>query len=1066
MTLLTRLVLRRSSVTMLVIVLILVAGVYAYNDLERELFPDIEFPNITITTYYPTADPETIVREVTEPIEDVIAGMDGLEQIQSTSQQNLSIVLATFEFGEDMDEAERTIESNVNGIQFPSGVEFTTISRINNETFPVMQLSVAGDRDIASLQRLLDDVVVPSIEGVDGVFEVFILGRVDERIAVTVDTDKLQDLGLSINQLSTAISGNNIGIPAGSITDGATTFPVRTTHQLGSIRDIESLVIGYESAAGGPGAGPTLQVPRDSQGLRPVLLSDVATVELGTSDAAGIARTLGKPSLNLWIIKKPEANTLEVTNTVLEEIEGFQLPPDVEILEISNNGPIVEESLSDLLREGFLGFLFAITAVFIFLLNTRPTLLRGLALTLRPTTIIAISIPLSVLGGIILLRLTDISLNFMSLAGLAIAVGRVVDDSIVVLENMYRHIQRGEDRFQAALIGTREVGAAIVASTLTTVVVFIPLAFIQGLVGEFFTPFALAVSYALVASTFVALTAVPVLGAALLQPGDIPEAEEDHLQLGHETWLQRLYSPILIWTLRHKFISLLAAIIITGSSISLITIIPVTFFPAGTPDYLIMNIELEEGTAVSRTYEHVARVEEILDQFVEEGNLSLYQVTIGQAADDFNVGVGTGSLHLAGFTMRVAEGAPREIAELVRARLPESGEGVRYFLDEVTDGPPAAGLELRVVGPSYSDITVAARELEDSLSKLDGIVNLDSNVTSARDEVSIRIDNGDAAQHGLNTLAVAQQVNQFIVGRAVTEIDVDDVTLDVVVRGMPDEVDDIEKLKDLDIEGPFGTVKLGSISEIGIERGPVTVTRFDRERSATITGTITAVDTRAVGSQVQNAIDSLALPPGVEVKTGGIFDQVNEGFQDVFLAMAIGVVLVYLVMVASLGSLRDPFIIVFSLPFAVVGALIALAVTDRTLSLSAMMGFLLLIGIVVTNAIVLITFVEQLRERGLNVYDALVTGGRVRIRPILMTAFTTTFALLPLALSGDAGGGIIGAELATVVIGGLISSTLLTLIVVPIAYTIMHSTIPGIPSAVKSFLRRSRRVSGSVRGTS
>ncbi len=1065
MTILTRLVLRRSSVTMLVMVLILVAGVYAYNDLERELFPDIEFPNITVTTYYPTADPETVVREVTEPIEDVIAGMAGLQQIQSNSQQNLSTVLATFDFGEDMDEAERTVESNVNGIQFPAGVEFTTVSRINNETFPVMQLSVAGDRDIASLQRLLDDAVVPSIEGVDGVFEVFVLGRVDERVAVTVDTDDLQDLGLSFSQVSGAISSNNIGIPAGSITDGANTFPVRTTHQLGSIEDIENLVIGYEQVSL-PGDGAAALAPRDAQGQRPVLLSDVATVELGTSDAAGIARTVGKPSLNLWIIKEPDANTLEVTDDVLEEIENFQLPPDVEILEISNNGPIVEESLSDLLREGLLGFLFAITAVFLFLLNTRPTLLRGLALTLRPTTIIAISIPLSVLGGIILLRLTDISLNFMSLAGLAIAVGRVVDDSIVVLENMYRHIQRGEDRFQAALIGTQEVGAAIVASTLTTVVVFIPLAFIQGLVGEFFTPFALSVSYALVASTFVALTAVPVLGAALLQPGDIPEAEEDHLQLGRETWLQRLYSPVLIWTLRHKFIALLAAIVITGSSISLITIIPVTFFPAGTPDYLFMNIELEEGTAVSRTYEHVGRVEQILDEFVEEGHLSLYQVTIGQAADDFNVGVGTGSLHLAGFTMRVADDAPREITEMVRRRLPEPGEGVRYFLDEVTDGPPAEGLEIRVIGPNYSDITVAARELEERLSRIEGIVNLDSNVTSARDEVTIRIDNGEASQHGLSTLAVAQQVNQFVVGRAVTEVDVDNVNLDVVVRGMPDDVDDIDKLKDLDIEGPFGTVKLGSISEIGIERGPVAVTRFDRERSATITGTITAIDTRAAGAAVQDAIDSLPVTPGIEIRTGGIFDQVNEGFQDVFLAMAIGVVLVYLVMVASLGSLRDPFIIVFSLPFAVVGALIALALTGRTLSLSAMMGFLLLIGIVVTNAIVFITFVEQLRERGLGVYEALVTGGRVRIRPILMTAFTTTFALLPLALATDGGGGIIGAELATVVIGGLISSTILTLIVVPIAYTLMHSTIPGIPSAVKSFLRRGRGVVGGLRGTS
>jgi HAE1 family hydrophobic/amphiphilic exporter-1 len=1049
---------------MLVILLIFGAGVYSYNDLERELFPDIEFPNITVTTYYPTADPETIVREVTEPIEDAIAGMDGLEEIQSTSQQNLSVVLATFDFGEDMDEAERTIESNVNGIQFPSGVEFTTVSRINNETFPVMQLSIAGDRDIASLQRLLDDVVVPRIEGVSGVFEVFIGGRVDERIAVTVDTDKLQDLGLSINQVSGAISGNNIGIPAGSITDGPTTFPVRTTHELGSIREIENLVVGYEQVSL-PSEGLASLGPRDSQGQRPVLLSDVATVELGTSNAAGISRTVGKPSLNLWIIKEPEANTLEVTNAVLDVLEFLELPPDIVVLEISNNGPIVEESLSDLLREGLLGFLFAITAVFIFLINTRPTLLRGLALTLRPTAIIAISIPLSVLGGIILLRLTDISLNFMSLAGLAIAVGRVVDDSIVVLENMYRHIQRGEDRYQAALIGTREVGAAILASTLTTVVVFIPLAFIQGLVGEFFTPFALSVSYALVASTFVALTAVPVLGAALLRPGDIPEAEDDHLQLGRETWLQRLYSPILIWTLRHKFISLVAALVITGSSISLITVIPVTFFPAGTPDYLIMNVELEEGTAVSRTFEHVATVEQVLDEFVEDGHLTLYQVTIGQLADEFNVGVGTGSLHLAGFTMRVAEDAPPEITEMVRSRLPEPGEGVKYFLDEVTDGPPTAGLELRVIGPNYTDITVAARELEDKLSNVDGIVNLASNVTSARDEVTIRIDNGKAAQHGLNTLAVAQQVSQYVVGRAVTEIDVDNVTLDVVVRGMPEDVDDIEKLKGLDIEGPFGAVKLGSISRIGIERGPVAVTRFDRERSATITGTITAVDTRAVGAEVQDAIDSLTLAPGVEVRTGGIFDQVNEGFQDVFLAMGIGVVLVYLVMVASLGSLRDPFIIVFSLPFAVVGALIALGLTGRTLSLSAMMGFLLLIGIVVTNAIVLITFVEQLRERGLGVYDALVTGGRVRIRPILMTAFTTTFALLPLALSGDAGGGIIGAELATVVIGGLISSTFLTLIVVPIAYTLMHSTIPGIPSAIMSFLRRGRRLGGGIRGT-
>ena len=1068
MSFLTRLALRRSSVTVLVIILILAAGVYAYNDLERELFPDIEFPNITIIAYYPGADPETVAREVTEPIEDSIANVEGLTDLQSNSQQNLATVLATFEFGEDMEEIERTIESSVNGLTLPGGVEFTSVNRINNNTFPVMQLSAAGDRDIASLQRILDDSVLPRFESIAGVFDVYVLGRVEERVVVTVDTDKMEDLGLGMFQVSDAIGSNNIGLPAGSITDGSVTYPVRATKELGSLNDIRDLVIGYERVvlpSAGPLAVPVAAGPADLQGQREILLTDIATVELGTSEARGISRTQSKPSLNILIIKEPDANTLDVTNAVLAEIEALQLPPDVQLLEVTNNGPIVEESLSGLLREGTLGFVFAISAVFIFLINTRPTLLRGVALTLRPTVIIGISIPLSVLGGVLLMGLTSISLNFMSLAGLAIAVGRVVDDSIVVLENIYRHIQRGENNMLAAIEGTREVGAAIVSSTLTTVVVFIPLAFIQGLVGEFFTPFALSVSFALVASTFVALTAVPVLAAALLRQGDIPDVDASDV-VGRETWLQRLYLPVLVFALRFKLLSLLAAIIITAGSMALLLRIPITFFPGGTPEYLTMDIKLEPGSAVGRTFEHVHDAELVLDEFVADGTLLLYQVSIGQSASDFNLGVAAENLHLAGFVMRVAEDAPRDIAERIRERFPGEEDGATYILREVSDGPPADELEIRVVGAKYSEIVAVAQELESRLLAIEEIVNLDSNVSAARDEVSVRIDAGRAAQYGLNTQSVAQQVNQFILGRPVTQVELDDVQLDVVVRGQPSDVDNIEKLKDLNIQGPLGLVKLGTISDIGVEQGPVAVTRFDRERSALIQGTITAVDTQAVGAEVQAALDGLTLPPGVRVISGGIFQQIDEGFQDVFLAMAVGIVLVYLVMVASLGSLRDPFIIVLSLPFSVVGALVALAVTDRTLSLSAMMGFLLLIGIVVTNAIVLITFVEQLRERGMGVYEALLVGGRVRIRPILMTAFTTTFALLPLALTGEDSAGLIGAELATVVIGGLISSTILTLIVVPIIYTIMHSTLPSLPSRVAAMLRRATRSAGAVRGTS
>jgi hydrophobic/amphiphilic exporter-1 (mainly G- bacteria), HAE1 family len=347
-----------------------------------------------------------------------------------------------------------------------------------------------------------------------------------------------------------------------------------------------------------------------------------------------------------------------------------------------------------------------------------------------------------------------------------------------------------------------------------------------------------------------------------------------------------------------------------------------------------------------------------------------------------------------------------------------------------------------------------ARELGRELKEIDGVINVSSDVSDARDEVNIHVDPTAAAEFGLSAAQVGQQVNQYIVGATVSEVDLNNLTMDVVVRGQPADVDDIENLENLDIAGPLGVGKLGSISQISLEHGPVSISRFDLERSATISGEITAEDTQAVGAQVQAKIDALELPPGVEVRTGGIFQQISEGFQDVFTAILIGVILVYLVMVASLGSLRDPFIVILSLPLAIVGALVALAITDRSLSLSALMGFLLLVGIVVTNAIVLISFVEQLRQTGMGVYDALIEAGRTRVRPILMTAFTTIIALFPLSISSGNEGGIIGAELATVVIGGLISSTFLTLIVVPVIYTILHVNLPGVFDTASSAVAR------------
>lgn len=1055
MSFITRLALRRRPVTVLIMIMLFGLGVYSYINLQRELFPDIAFPNVAVNAFTANSDPETMMRDVSEPIEEAIAGIAGLKEVSSISTETRVNLLATFEFGTDMDEAEREIESAVNSANLSDDVVII-VSRLTPDAFPVIQFTVSGDEDIPSLQRLVNDVINPRLSRVDGVATIYTLGEIEEQVVVSVDADKLKDLRLSSVQVADAITQNNISLPAGSINTRGTGYPVRTANEFGSLEDIRQLTVGFEQTeAGFP------QAPQGPQtGKRPIKVSDVADVELTTADPQRISRANGKPGLILAIVKDPDSNTADVTDAVSIAmdaiIEEGAIPPHVEVLELSNDGPQVRESLESLLREGTIGFLFAVAVVFIFLLNVRPSLMRGIALSLRPTAIIAISIPLSILTGVLLLSLTtDISLNFMSLAGLAIAVGRVVDDSIVVLENVYRHIHLGESRSEAAISGTQEVGAAIISSTLTTVVIFIPLAFIPGVVGEFFSPFAISVSLALLASTVVAITIVPVLAASLLRRGDFSDDSiSDSAPADRMSMIQRIYSPMLLWAIRYKFLTVAIAIIITGASLGLITFIPITFFPATAPEYLTINVELPVGTSVERTYEEALAIEESLVPFVERGYVTLYQTTVGSRAEQFESG-SAGGFHLAGAFVRLSEDVPENIEDIVREALPDRGEDVTLTVSGISGGPAQGGLDVRVIGPDFNEITDVSRRLEERFSQIDGIVNLSSTVSEGKDEVVISVDPTKAGEYSLTTTAVGLQVNQFIVGRQISEIDIIGKTVDIVIRGDRADIEDIDKLKELRIESPAGPVKLGVIADIGIRKAPLSVFRFESERAARITGEIVAEDARAVGVEVDRAIANLEnVPPGISIDSGGFFEQINEGFQDVFVAMGVGVVLVYLVMVASLGALRTPFIIVLSLPLAIVGALVALLVTDRTLSLSAMMGFLLLVGIVVTNAIVLLTFVEQLRERGYDVFDALVEGGRVRLRPILMTAFTTTFALLPLAAS-DTDSGIIGAELATVVIGGLVSSTFLTLIVVPAMYWIFNVSLPSFYAYIGRLITRS-----------
>ena len=1009
---------RRPSVTLLGILILIAGGVFAYKSLQVELFPEIEFPLVTVNTVYMSAGPETVVRDVTAPVERAISGIAGLESVQSTSFEGNSLVLANFTYGTDMDEAENSINSALQSIAFPTSVDKPTVGRFNPSQFPVIQFSVISDEDTLDLQQVVAAQILPAISGIDGIMLIQVAGKIERRVEVTVDPNRMAASGVSLFNVSSALSENNLTLPAGLVFEGSQAIIAKTTHTLNSVEGIEDLIVGATESG-------------------PVRLGDVADVSLGMGVPTSISRTNGKPAVSVSVLKTPEANTIDVTSAVQDALDSIRdLPPNVDIVVISDQGPAIQGQIDTLLREAMFGFLFAVSVVFAFMLTIKPTPIRGMLNTLRPTIVIGLSIPLSVLTGVVLMAWQDMTLNFMTLGGLAISVGRVVDDSIVVLENVYRHVQGGRDRWRAALDATMEVGPAIFASTMTTVVVFLPLAFIQGLVGAFFLPFALTVTFALLASLVVALTAVPVLAAYLLRPGDLPEGagEDGEIRL-RETWMQRAYTPVLKWALRHRIITLLVAGTITVASLGLTAVIPVTLFPGDDERFLAIEVALPPGTPPEQTIEAVMEIEERL-----RGLSDTYTATVG--ASDLGLGGIPAGFNKASILAVLREDAPSDVANRLRSELDEPGR--RVSISEIANGPPSGGVEVSVTGPNYDDIAVTARELTGSISALDGVVNVSSNVAQARDEISIEVDPESAALIGLNTRQVGIQLSQYLIGQTVTSIAIDGEEVDVVLRGDPRAAMGVDGVKRLPISGPLGSAPLSQLANIEIREGPVTISRTDGSRSATITGDVTSEDTQAVGVSVDEVIQAMRLPKGVEVSSGGVFADIAEGFQAIFISVAVGIVLVYLVMVVSLGSLRNPVVIVLSMPLALIGVLAALALTGRTLGLPAMMGVLLLIGIVVTNAIVLISYVEQLRSGGMGVYDALIDGSRVRLRPILMTALTTSFALLPLAAAPSDSGGIIGAELATVVIGGLMSSTALTLIVVPVVYTLFNESIPNL----------------------
>ena len=464
-----------------------------------------------------------------------------------------------------------------------------------------------------------------------------------------------------------------------------------------------------------------------------------------------------------------------------------------------------------------------------------------------------------------------------------------------------------------------------------------------------------------------------------------------------------------------------------------------------------IDVTMPENTGPSAMFREIRDIERVLDGYLDAGYITSYQGTMGSTSQDFGPNVGETGFDISGFFLALSDDVPAGFADELRQALPDKENvDIQVFVDSA--GPPQAGIEIAVTGGNYSEVQSAANNLVERIAPLDGVVNLKTNVSDNKEELTFEVDTAEAGRYGLSSLAVAGQIRTWVYGNDAADVSLSGDTYDVVVRGEDEQVDEIGELQNLPIAGPFGAVPLGSISDVKTTVGPAVVTHYDGDRSVTITGEIEARDPQATSARIDRAIEDANLPPSIQVQQGGFASDIEEQFQSVYIAMAVGVALVYLVMVATLGSLRDPFIVVLSMPLAVVGALIALTVTGRALSLPSMMGLLFLIGIVVTNAIVLIIFIEQMRQQGLAVADAILLAGRTRLRPILMTAFTTILALFPLAFSNASG--LVGSELATVVIGGLISSTFLTLVAVPVTYVLLHQAVPDLFARVRRLIIR------------
>jgi hydrophobic/amphiphilic exporter-1 (mainly G- bacteria), HAE1 family len=776
---------------------------------------------------------------------------------------------------------------------------------------------------------------------------------------------------------------------------------------------------GFGGAPSGFGGGSTTAT---SIKLKPIVLADIAKIELTTANPTSFTRLNGENAVGLTIYKTQEANTLAVTDGVKKLLPELEKAMGGKISVLSNQGDPIRKGIEGLVKEGGLGGLFAVLVVFLFLGNIRSTIVT------------ALSIPLSLLVGLLFLQLQGLSLNVLTLGGLTIAIGRLIDDAIVVIENIYHKLALGDPPLKAAYEGTREVATPIVASTITTVAVFLPLAFVGGIAGEFFRPLALAVTYSILASLLVALTIVPLFSNLFLRLGKTQT---------QESLIERLYRPAITWVTSHKALTLIGTILVLVLSLGITSLrgLATNFVGGGEPTSVDLSLKLPEGTRLALANSEALKLEVKLLQLEKEGKVKSFQTTVGSAGNAFALAFGGGSGGGVSITVLPGEENGKKIKiEKLREILDKALKGVAKGDLSITaaagGGPGGSNIEVQIQSDDASDLRKATDQILAAARQVKEVRNTRSNLAAVNPEFVVRINQVKAYEKGIIPIAVSGSVRQALQGSVATQLQVNDRSVDVFLTYPVGSYATLEQLNNLKLRPISGgeSIRLKEVATVTQVPGPAGVLRINGDRTATVSAEPVGSNVGAASAALRKAVEALSLPAGATWKLGGVSQQQADSFKSLGVAILAAIVLVYLIMVATFRSLLTPFLLLASIPLVAVGAFPLLAFTGTPVGLPVFFGFLLLVGIVVTNAIVLIDLVEEQRRKGVDARTAMIEGGSRRVRPIVMTALTTILALVPTALGLSEGGGIVGQPLAFTVIGGLASSTLLTLFVVPALY--------------------------------